>query len=100
MILCSASKGIPCIVAMEAHSSPNMERAMVRPPEAEPVMPPIILVVTTAETRGPAVSPIPTRISFMGRKPGMLTKTLPKAKPEATFSTAAQEEAADETAAE
>ena len=94
MILCNASRGIPCAAAICAHWSPNILSAIVKPPDAEPVIPPIIFVVMTADTKGPALSPIPIKISFIGKKPGILTITEPKAKPDATLSTAAQEDAA------
>ena len=93
-ILWSASSGMFCAAAICAHVSPSIESAIVKPPDAEPVIPPMMFVVTTAETKGPALSPRPTRISFIGKKPGMLTMTEPNAKPDATFKTAAHEDTA------
>ena len=94
MILCNASSGIPCAVAIAAHCSPSIESAIVKPPDAEPVIPPIIFVVTTAATKGPAFSAMSVKIAFIGKNPGIITITLPNANPDATFKTAAQLDAA------
>src|SRR5574344_648637 len=86
---------MPAVWAKAAHCAPNFERAIVMPLEADPVIPPMSDVLTTAENSG-----LPDDASFMSRslitaKPTTLVITEPNANPDATLNTAVPEETAD-----
>ena len=52
---------------------------MVKPPEADPVMPAMMFVVMTAESSGPNESAMPMSACVTGTKPGRLVMTQPNA---------------------
>ena len=79
---CITCSGMPAAWAEAMNWPLSVDRAMPRPPEAEPVMPARVVVATAARTSGSGRPPSASRTA---RKPGSAAITAPKPNSDAVF---------------